>query len=61
MDVTVHIPDDIAEQLCAVGGDLSRRALEELAIEDYKNELITKAELRRLLEFSTPLRTRRGS
>ena len=53
MDVTVHIPDDIAARLCAAGGDLSRRALEGFALEEYKSEHITKAELRRFLGFST--------
>ena len=53
MNVTVQIPDDIAARLCAAGGNLSRRALEGLALEEYKNEHITKAELRRLLGFST--------
>jgi hypothetical protein len=36
MDLTVHIPDDIAPRLQAAGGDLSRRALEALALEEYK-------------------------
>ncbi len=53
MDVTLQIPDDIAARLCALGDDLSRRALEGLALEEYRNEHITKAELRRLLGFST--------
>lgn len=53
MDVTVQIPDDIAARLCAAGNDLSRLALEGLALEEYRNEHITKAELRRLLGFST--------
>jgi hypothetical protein len=56
MDVTVHIPDDIAARLCAAGGDLSRLALEGFALEEYKNEHITKAELRRLLGFGTRYR-----
>jgi hypothetical protein len=51
MDVTVHIPDDIAARLCAAGGDLSRLALEGLALEEDKSGHITKAELRRLLGF----------
>ena len=53
MDVTVHIPDDLASRLSAAGGDLSRRALEALALEEYKSGHITKAEVRRLLGFST--------
>lgn len=53
MDLLVHIPDDLAEPLKAAAGDLSRRALEGLAIEEYKNGHITKAQLRRLLGFET--------
>jgi len=52
MNLTVHIPDDLAGSLCA-GGDLSRRVLEGFAIEEYKSERITKAQLRRLLGFKT--------
>jgi hypothetical protein len=51
MDVTVHIPDDLAGPLKAADGDLSRRALEGLALEEFKSGHITKAQLRRLLGF----------
>ena len=53
MQVTVDIPDDVAERLKAAGGDLSRRALEAFALEEYKRGQITKPELRRLLGFGT--------
>jgi len=53
MNLTVEIPDDLVGRLNAAGGDLSRRALEALALEEYKSGHITKAELRRLLGFST--------
>jgi hypothetical protein len=53
MNVTVEIPDDVAERLAAGGGDLSRRALEALALEEYKRGRLTKPESRRLLGFST--------
>jgi len=53
MQVTLDIPDDVAERLKAAGGDLSRRALEALALEEYKRGQITKPELRRLLGFGT--------
>jgi hypothetical protein len=52
MNLTVHIPDEIAGSLSA-GGDLSRRVLEGFAIEEYKSERISKAQLRRLLGFET--------
>jgi hypothetical protein len=53
MQVTVDIPDDVAERLKAAGGDLSRRALEALALEAYKRRQLTKPDLRRLLGFGT--------
>jgi hypothetical protein len=56
MDVTVHIPDEIAARLSADGGDLSRRALEALALEEYKSGRLSKLELRSLLGFGTRYR-----
>ena len=53
MNLTVQIPDDLASRLSAAGGDLSRRALEAFALEEYKSGHITQAELRRLLGFGT--------
>jgi hypothetical protein len=44
--VTVQIPDNIADQLSMVSGDLSRRALEALALDEYKAGHLTKAQLR---------------
>lgn len=53
MNVNVEIPDDLAQRLSAAGADLSRRALEGFALEEYKAKHITKAELRRRLGFET--------
>ena len=54
MELTVHIPDDIAERLgAAVNGDLSRRALEALLAEEYRLGHLNKPDLRRLLGFET--------
>jgi chromosome segregation and condensation protein ScpB len=52
MELTVQIPDDIAIRLAAQG-DLSRRALEALAAEEYKQGRLTKPDLRRLFGFET--------
>ena len=52
MNVTVHIPDDLADRL-ASRGDLSRRALEALALEEFRLGNLTKPELRRLLGFDS--------
>jgi hypothetical protein len=43
----------LANQLRAAGADLSRRVLEAFALEEYKAERISKAQLRRLLGFET--------
>jgi len=48
----VEIPDDLACRLGGSGINLSRRALEAFALEEYKTERISKAELRRLLGLS---------
>ena len=53
MDVTVQIPDDLGKRLAASGDDLSRRALEGFALEEYKAGHITRVELRRLLGLET--------
>ena len=52
MDVTVHIPDDLARRL-GTAGEIERRALEALALEEFKLGHLTKPELRRLLGFGT--------
>jgi hypothetical protein len=50
MELTVHIPDDIAERL---GENLSGRVLEALLAEEYGLGRIHKPDLRRLLGFET--------
>jgi hypothetical protein len=52
MDVTIHIPDDLATRL-GTAGDLPRRVLEALAVEEFRLGRLTQAELRRLLGFGT--------
>jgi hypothetical protein len=49
MHLTVEIPDDIASTLTAAGGDLSRRALEGLALEELRAGRITETQLRKML------------
>ena len=42
--------------MSASGGDLARRALEALALEEFKSGHLTKPELRRMLGFGTRYR-----
>jgi hypothetical protein len=53
MNLTMEIPDDVAQRLSTGGGDLSRRALEALAAEEYRQGRLNKPDLRRLLGFTT--------
>jgi hypothetical protein len=53
LNVTVQIPDDIASQLSAGGCDLSRRALEALAVEEYRHDRLSTPDLQRLLGIET--------
>jgi len=49
MEVTLHIPDEIARQLAAPGADLSRHALEAIALEGYRNQALTLHQISELL------------
>jgi hypothetical protein len=52
MDVTIHIPDDLAARI-GTASDLPRRMLEALAVEEFRAGRLTPPELRRLLGFAT--------
>lgn len=51
--VTLKLPDDIARGLNAKRKDLSRTALESVALEGYRSGALTEAQVRRLLGFKT--------
>jgi len=53
MNVTIQIPDELARDLAASRGDLSRRALEAFALEEYKSGHLSKPAMRKLLGFAT--------
>ncbi|HTW72149.1 MAG TPA: UPF0175 family protein [Acetobacteraceae bacterium] len=52
MNVTVRIPDDLAERLAAEGGDLERRALEAFALAEYQAGRLFESDLCQLLDMS---------
>jgi hypothetical protein len=47
--VTLDIPDEIAAQLNTPGQELSRAALEALALEGYRRDKLTQLEVGQLL------------
>lgn len=55
MQITLELPEDIAEGLESKWKDLPRAALESLALEAYRSRALTAAQLRRLLAFETSM------
>jgi hypothetical protein len=53
MQVQFELPDEIAQALNA--GDLSRAALEALALEGYRSRRLGGGQVQRLLGFTTPM------
>ena len=53
MNVTIEIPDDLAAVFTTSGQDLGRAALEALALEGYRSDRMTEADIRELLGFET--------
>jgi hypothetical protein len=53
MQITLELPEDIAQGLESRWKDLPRAALESLALEAYRSQALTAAPLRRLLGFET--------
>lgn len=51
MQITIEIPDDIAHRLSQKVDNLPRHILESLVIEAYQTELITQAEVGRVLNL----------
>lgn len=52
MTVTLDIPDEIAAQLTTSGEELSRTALEALALEAYRRSALTQLQVGQLLGLS---------
>lgn len=51
--ITVELPDDIVAQLRQAGVDVSRGMLEAFALEGYRSERLSSAEVMRLLGFDS--------
>jgi predicted HTH domain antitoxin len=52
MEVTLRIPDDVAQRLAADGGDVTRRILEALALEGYREQALTLYQVSEMLGLS---------
>jgi predicted HTH domain antitoxin len=53
MDVTIRLPEDISASLAGQWGDVSRHALEAIAVEGYRTGALTETQVKRLLGLET--------
>ena len=53
MNVAIVIPEDVSQRLAAHWGDLSRRSLEAVAVDAYREGVLTEFEVQRMLNLST--------
>lgn len=53
MHIDIEVPETIAQRLTEQWGDLPDKLLEILAVEAYRNEILTSAEVGRLLGLSS--------
>ena len=51
MHLTIDLPTEISEVLQERWGDLSRHALETLAVDAYRTSVLSESQVRRLLGF----------
>ena len=53
MEISFNIPDELARQVTSEGKDPARVALEALALEGYRSELLFESAVRQMLGFET--------
>jgi len=53
MTVTIEIPDDLASVLGGTGKELANAALEAIALEGYRSDRLSEADIGQLLGFET--------
>jgi len=53
MEITLSLPEDISESLRDRWGDVSRHALETIAVEGYRTGALSEAQIRRWLGLET--------
>ena len=53
MQITIEVPDDIAQRLQQQWEDIPRHVLESLVLADYQARVLTLDQVRRLLGYAT--------
>jgi hypothetical protein len=49
MEISISVPDDVAERLHGKWNDLPRHVLEALVVDAYRQDVLTAAEVQRIL------------
>ena len=57
MTISINVPDDVMSRLQSSWGNLPRRALEALAVEAYREEVLSSAEVGSLLGHNSRTET----
>ena len=55
MQITLDIPDNLAEHFIATGKDPARASLETLLVEGYRVGVVFEGAIRRALGYGTPM------
>ena len=53
MEIILNIPDELARRVAPEGKEPARVALEALALEGYRTELLSESGVRQMLGFET--------
>ena len=53
MQITIEIPEDIGNQLQQNWQDVPQKLLESLAVEAYRNKIMTSVQVQQLLKFAS--------
>lgn len=53
MQITIDIPEELADILELKWGNLSQRTLEALAVEGYRRGMMTRGQVRQMLNLSS--------
>jgi hypothetical protein len=53
MQITLELPDDVAQSLEAQAKNLPRALLESFALEGYRSGKLTEEQVRKILDFGT--------
>jgi predicted HTH domain antitoxin len=57
MNVTISLPQDVADIFLGNGGDLEREILEAMALEGYREGKLSQAQVRKMLGLATDMQT----